>query len=98
MGDAERITEAKRLYAEAGFTAASPLHLRVLFNSNPVIRRTAILTAAMWKETLGVETELTDEEYRVFLTSRLASSGVWVNQRQTGTNSSATIKFNVEFN
>jgi oligopeptide transport system substrate-binding protein len=68
--DAERIAEAKRLYAQAGFTPASPLHLRLLFNSNPVIRRTAILTAAMWKETLGVETELTDEEYRVFLTSR----------------------------
>jgi len=68
--DADRIAEAKRLYAQAGFTAASPLHLRLLFNSNPVIRRTAILTAAMWKETLGVDTEFTDEEYKVFLTSR----------------------------
>ncbi len=68
--DAERIAEAKRLYAQAGFTPGSPLHLRLLFNSNPVIRRIAILTAAMWKETLGVETALTDEEYRVFLTSR----------------------------
>jgi oligopeptide transport system substrate-binding protein len=68
--DAERIAEAKRLYAEAGFTSASPLHLRLLFNSNPVIRRTAILTAAMWKQTLGVETALTDEEYKVFLQSR----------------------------
>jgi oligopeptide transport system substrate-binding protein len=70
FGDAERIAEAKRLYAQAGFTPASPLHLRVLFHSNPVIRRTAILTAAMWKETLGVDTELTDEEYKVFLNSR----------------------------
>ena len=32
------------------------------------------------------------------LTSRLASSGVWVNQRQTDANSLPTIKFNVEFN
>jgi oligopeptide transport system substrate-binding protein len=70
LNDAGRIAEAKRLYAQAGFTPGSPLHLRLLFNSNPVIRRTAILTAAMWKETLGVETELTDEEYKVFLTSR----------------------------
>ena len=68
--DADRIAEAKRLYAQAGFSAKSPLHLRLLFNSNPVIRRTAILTAAMWKETLGVDTEFTDEEYKVFLTSR----------------------------
>jgi oligopeptide transport system substrate-binding protein len=68
--DADRIAEAKRLYAQAGFTPESPLHLRLLFNSNPVIRRTAILTAAMWKETLGVDTALTDEEYKVFLQSR----------------------------
>jgi oligopeptide transport system substrate-binding protein len=68
--DADRIAEAKRLYAQAGFTPESPLHLRLLFNSNPVIRRTAILTAAMWKEVLGVETELSDEEYKVFLQSR----------------------------
>ena len=70
LSDANRIAEAKRLYAQAGFSPKSPLHLRVLFNSNPVIRRTAILTAAMWKEALGVETELTDEEYKVFLQSR----------------------------
>jgi len=68
--DADRITEAKRLYAQAGFTPESPLRLRLLFNSNPVIRRTAILTAAMWKDTLGVDTALTDEEYKVFLQSR----------------------------
>jgi oligopeptide transport system substrate-binding protein len=68
--DADRIAEARRLYAQAGFTPQSPLHLRLLFNSNPVIRRTAILTAAMWKETLGVDTELGDEEYKVFLQSR----------------------------
>jgi oligopeptide transport system substrate-binding protein len=70
LSDADRIAEAKRLYAQAGFTPKSPLHLRLLFNSNPVIRRTAILTAAMWKETLGVDTEFTDEEYKVFLISR----------------------------
>jgi oligopeptide transport system substrate-binding protein len=28
------------------------------------------MTAAMWKEELGIDTELTDEEFRVFLQSR----------------------------
>jgi oligopeptide transport system substrate-binding protein len=69
-GDAERITEAKRLYAAAGYSARSRLHLRLLYNSNPAIKHTAIVVASMWHETLGVETEMIDEEYRVFLQSR----------------------------
>jgi oligopeptide transport system substrate-binding protein len=39
-------------------------------NSNPSIQNTAIVVASMWREVLGVETELTTEEYRVFLESR----------------------------
>jgi oligopeptide transport system substrate-binding protein len=68
--DAMRINEAQRLYAKAGYSRQAPLHLKLLFNSNPSIKQIAIATAAMWKETLGVETELIDEEYRVFLDSR----------------------------
>jgi oligopeptide transport system substrate-binding protein len=55
---------------EAGFSTTKPLRLRVLFNSNEVIQRTAVLIAAMWKEVLGIEVELTSEEYKVFLQSR----------------------------
>jgi ABC-type oligopeptide transport system substrate-binding subunit len=68
--DPERIQEARRLYALAGFSARKPLRLRVLLNSNNSIKQVAIAIASMWKETLGVDTELIDEEYRVFLTSR----------------------------
>lgn len=70
LPDSERIKEARRLYALAGFTARSPLRLRVLFNSNNSIKQVAIAIASMWKQTLGVDTELLDEEYRVFLDSR----------------------------
>jgi oligopeptide transport system substrate-binding protein len=70
LSDAERVAEAKRLYAQAGYSTDSPLHLRLIFNSNPAIRNTAIIVAGMWKETLGIETALTEEEYRVFLQSR----------------------------
>jgi oligopeptide transport system substrate-binding protein len=68
--DADRILEARRLYAEAGFTRNAPLRLRLLFNSSPSIKQTAIMVAAMWKEELGVDTVLSDEEFRVFLESR----------------------------
>jgi oligopeptide transport system substrate-binding protein len=70
LGDDERIREAKRLYALAGYSSNQPLRLKVLFNSNPAIKNTAIIIAQMWKETLGIESVLTEEEYRVFLQSR----------------------------
>lgn len=70
LGNSERIAEAKRLYSEAGYSLAKPIRIRLLFNANVAIKQTAILIAAMWKETLGIETELTEEEYRVFLQSR----------------------------
>jgi oligopeptide transport system substrate-binding protein len=70
LSDDERVAEARRLYADAGYSTRSPLHLRLLLNSNPSIQHTAIVVASMWREVLGVETELTTEEYRVFLESR----------------------------
>jgi oligopeptide transport system substrate-binding protein len=70
MSGVDRAAEARRLYAEAGYSAKKPLRLRLLFNSNVGIKNTAIIVAAMWKEVLGVDVELTDEEYRVFLQSR----------------------------
>jgi oligopeptide transport system substrate-binding protein len=74
MPDQARIAEAKLSYAKAGYSILTPLHLKLLFNSNPGIKQIAIAIAAMWKETLGIETELIDEEYRVFLDSRKDSA------------------------
>jgi oligopeptide transport system substrate-binding protein len=70
LPDEERVATAKHLYLLAGFSDKNPLTLRVLFNSNEVIQRTAVLIASMWKDNLGVDVELTAEEFRVFLQSR----------------------------
>ena len=70
ISDESRITEARRLFREAGYSDKSPLRLHVLYNSNTVIKRTAIMIAAMWKEALGIETELTEQEFRAFLITR----------------------------
>ena len=59
QSDASRIAAARQLYAQAGYSVKAPLRMRLLFNSNIVIKNTAILVAAMWEETLGIETELT---------------------------------------
>ena len=70
LSDSDRIAMAQRLYAQAGYSKKQPIRLRVLLSHNEVIERTAVLIAAMWRETLGVETDLTSEEYKIFLQSR----------------------------
>jgi oligopeptide transport system substrate-binding protein len=74
MPDEGRVGEARRLYAAAGYSATAPLHLRLLFNANPEIKKLSVAIASMWKEELGIDTELIDEEYRVFLDSRKDAS------------------------
>jgi ABC-type oligopeptide transport system substrate-binding subunit len=70
LDDTERRAEAKRLYAEAGYSSSNPLHLRLLYNTSPAIKQTAIVIASMWKDTLGIDTDYAEEEYKVFLQSR----------------------------
>lgn len=69
-----RIAEAQRLYAESGYSTSNPLRIRILLNSNPEVKKLAVAIASMWKEVLGVNSELIDEEYRVFLDSRKDTS------------------------
>lgn len=70
LSAADREATARKLYADAGYSSYKPLSLRVLYNSNPEIKHTALIIAAMWKDTLGIDTELIDEEFRVYLQSR----------------------------
>jgi oligopeptide transport system substrate-binding protein len=74
LSDSERTNEARTLYGLAGFSVQKPLRLRVLLNSNNSIKQVAVAIASMWKQVLGVDTELIDEEYRVFLDSRKDTS------------------------
>lgn len=67
---AERLERARRLYADAGFSAVKPLRLRLLYNENELVQRVCIAIAAMWKEALGVETELVQMEFKAYLAAR----------------------------
>lgn len=60
-----RITAARRLYAEAGYSAAKPLRIELRTSKSPLHDRIALAVAAMWKETLGVEASLRSEDFRV---------------------------------
>lgn len=63
----ERAAEARRLYAQAGFSSESPLQLELRYNTGAEHRRLATAIASMWKEQLGVETDLIGVEFRVHI-------------------------------
>jgi oligopeptide transport system substrate-binding protein len=67
---AEREAEAKRLYSEAGYSAAKPLRTEIIYNTQEDHRRIALAIASMWKEVLGVETSILNQEWKVFLDTR----------------------------
>ena len=60
-----RIAEAKRLYAEAGYSAKRPLKVELRTSKSPVHDRIALAVTAMWKEHLGAEVSLRSEDFRV---------------------------------
>jgi oligopeptide transport system substrate-binding protein len=63
----QRVAEARRLYAAAGYSAAHPLKTEIRYNMEESHTRLAVAIAAMWKEHLGVETSLVGEEFKVLL-------------------------------
>ncbi len=60
-----RIAEARRLYAEAGYSKERPLTVELRYSKSPVHDRIALAVTAMWKEQLGVEATLRSEDFRV---------------------------------
>jgi len=69
LSRSERVTEAKRLMAEAGYGPDKPLQIELLYNTSEGHKKLAIAIAAMWKA-LGVKVTLRNEEWKVYLASR----------------------------
>lgn len=65
----ERIAEAQALLGAAGFGPGQPLQLEIRYNTGELHDRLAVAVGAMWKEALGVETSLVNEEFRVLLSN-----------------------------
>lgn len=63
----KRIAEARRLYAQAGYSRAHPLAFELRYNSGEVHTKLALAIASMWKEALGAEVRLTQVEFKTLL-------------------------------
>jgi ABC-type oligopeptide transport system substrate-binding subunit len=70
LADGERQAEARRLFEKAGYGPQRPLDVQLRFNTSSQHRRLAVAVAAMWKQVLGVNTELLHEEWKVFVNNR----------------------------
>jgi oligopeptide transport system substrate-binding protein len=65
-----RLSKARSLYAAAGYSATKPLRLRLLYNENDLVEKICVAIASIWKQELGVETELVQMEFRAYLAAR----------------------------
>jgi len=66
----ERVHEARRLYEQAGYSAERPLRIEIRYNTSENHKKMALAVASMWKQALGVNATLVNEEFRVFLQNR----------------------------
>ena len=66
----ERNHEASRLYEQAGFSEDRPLRVEIRYNTSDNHKKIALAIASMWKQALGVNATLVNEEFRVFLQNR----------------------------
>lgn len=65
-----QLAYARSLYTQSGYSDNNPLHLRLYFSNGESIQRLMIAVAGSWKQNLGVISELTNDEFRVFLVGR----------------------------
>jgi len=70
MSQEEREQEAKRLYREAGYGDKKPLSIELRYNTSSQHRKIALAVSSMWRQVLGVNTDLVNEEWKVFVNNR----------------------------
>ncbi len=59
---------AKKLLAEAGFNSENPFpKLEILFNTSEGHRKVALAIQQMWQNELGIEVELVNQDWKVYL-------------------------------
>jgi len=75
MTQEERVAKAKELMAEAGYGTDNPIDLTLLYNSSEAHKAIAIAVSQMWKQNLGINVTLENQEWKTFLETRSKRSG-----------------------
>ena len=66
----KRLSEARKLYQQAGYSEENPLNIEIRYNTHEDHKRMSIALAFMWNQALGVKYRLVNEEWKVFLQNR----------------------------
>jgi FixJ family two-component response regulator len=69
MNDEERRAAARRAYEDAGYGEDNPLEVEIRYNTSESHRRIAVAIQSMWRDTLGIEATLINEEFQVLLSN-----------------------------
>jgi oligopeptide transport system substrate-binding protein len=67
LDKAEREQLARARFAEAGYGDDNPLEVEIRYNTSDLHRKVAVAVQSMWREVLGVEATLINEEFQVLL-------------------------------
>ncbi len=65
----ERHAAARRLYKESGYGEDNPLEVEIRYNTSETHQRIALAIQSMWRETLGFQATLINEEFQVLLSN-----------------------------
>ncbi len=70
MSQQERDELAKELLAAAGYGPDNPLSFEMVYNTSEAHKKVAVALSQMWKQKLGVNAELANMEWKIFLEER----------------------------
>jgi ABC-type oligopeptide transport system substrate-binding subunit len=65
----EREAAARRMLVESGFETGTPAQIELRYNTSDVTQRIALAVQAMWRDVLGLEVKLINEEQQVLLSN-----------------------------
>jgi oligopeptide transport system substrate-binding protein len=66
----QRTEEARRLYAAAGYSEENPLQFEIRYTNGENNKKMALAASSLWKQVLGVQATLLNEEQKVFFQNR----------------------------
>ena len=67
LSQQERNRLAQSLYKQAGYSRDNPLRIELRYNTSDTEQRIALAIQSMWRDVLGVELVLVNEEFQVLL-------------------------------
>lgn len=69
MAKEQRERLARELYAEAGYSKENPLQFELRYNTSDLQETIAVAAQSMWRQVLGAQVTLVNEEFKVLLSN-----------------------------